>query len=217
MMGIRVFSMKYVSLLAFFALAFMTGACNNDVTVGNGNRNEVKDVSVGHNIGNNSPAPTKVELQEHSSSLRVYCETESSGSPVVMGHMGSNDKGLMRLITGTEYYGFKYPVSVRCDQIVQKTNKAILLGATGWKAEIKNKMPVICAAQGNKKNSKCMEDENGNILEIATFQKGTNIVKLAEQFEVLTSSASVSVGSGIIDNSPSYYMDFKEAINKNRK
>ena len=205
--------MKIIGFLALLSLTCMISACNNgvikDVTLGSGSRNEVKDVTIGSNIGNSS-YPTTESLAH--SSLRVYCQVESSGNPVVMGHMGSNDKGFMRLVTGTEYYGSEYSLQNRCDQIVFKTNLGISLGATGWKAAIKNGMPVICAATGDKLNSKCIKYKNGQVLEVATFKKGTNVVKLAEQFEVLTSSASVSVGSGIIDNTPSYYMDFKKAL-----
>jgi hypothetical protein len=143
--------------------------------------------------------------------ISFRCLEEGKGeATVLLGKIGSKERGLTRYKTGVSYFGKDYPTPQRCNENLSKTTHALKQGATGWLATKKNEYPIICASKDKRT---CMRKDDGSMLEVSTFPKGVNIEAIASQFGDLMRNGAVSSGVEMLENSsPSLYMDFRQAI-----
>jgi hypothetical protein len=206
----RSFSKVFSAALVIISTNGCTTIKDSKVTLGHASGNDPviqKDVNIDSKGSKEVPKP--------STGVELACKGVSGSSErrVLTGKIGNDEKGLMNINSGVEDFGPKYPQPVRCEEIKSKVYRALLMGATGFNADIKNNKLVLCGAISDGKNAKCVEDAHGQVIEIATFKDGSSMDNIALTFTAsMKKDGKVSSGAGIVNNASSTYIDFKKAI-----
>jgi hypothetical protein len=115
------------------------------------------------------------ELVSKTGSFKLECREDKRFGFVLVGVQKSEARGLLGISTGLDVWGDFYDHKTRCNQILTKTLRD-RYRADGWSGGEKNGYPVICSSY----RGKCLEDDKGEVLEVATFRRNRGIDPMEE-------------------------------------
>jgi hypothetical protein len=129
---------------------------------------------------NTVPPIEKAKTKEEAtvSTLKCTSTTDGSGSYLLTAEVDGKKKPILGVVNGIPVWGDVYDPKTRCQMIKTRVALGVLAGADSFAAGKKNYYPVICNALAGV----CLEDENGKVLEIATFKPGVDVVTVAKNF-----------------------------------